>query len=581
MREPIRLSPGQRDLVLNGLFEPGALPRLSLTYRISGPLDVDAFDVALRAVVAGHDALRLRFGAGPDGELRQWAENLPDPLVCQAVRAASEQQFDRYARKVFRADLEESWDLTEAPPLRAKLLRYSPELHVFGAALALTACDARSRNIFEADLWRAYRAAALGERVCVGTEGFLAAVSARRRPASADLPSGLPVRCQFDSTPVSALPAGHSLEIDLDDGELAVARRRCRELRCTLFQLLVGMFGHALFERSAQDRLMIALRVDTRRHGESGVMGMFTDPRLLVLDRAGFNVAGRVSQVRRAVVDVMSGHPPALDAVRENLLRHGQAAGVPPRLMLTVSHVNLAGAGEAGGPGLMVERGTHTPGFPSSTKGVALQLITSPNRVRLLIDADASVLPPDCLAELADRLRTLLTGAPAGPAARADVPDGMAQLTDVDGATLLVVDPAAIADVLRAHPAVREARVEVYAASQVRAEVVAAAPVTEGELREHCYQAARDHAYVVAPQVIKVVRAEDELVALLATAVPDAEPSGGFFACGGNFAAVRRVRDQAAARGLPVPAHEDFARALTLRGIADRAVARAGRENGD
>src|SRR4051794_23967078 len=50
-------------------------------YRVTGPLDDDALDRAVRGVMGRHPALRMRFRTGADGIPRQWTGGVPERIL--------------------------------------------------------------------------------------------------------------------------------------------------------------------------------------------------------------------------------------------------------------------------------------------------------------------------------------------------------------------------------------------------------------------------------------------------------------------------------------------------------------------
>ena len=156
----------------------------SITLRLTGPLDQDAFAAALARVVARHDALRVRFSA--TGEAISSAA--PSPLHYSTIDAAAIDS--RSAEEVLAAhvaqDARRPFDLVEGPPIRAQLFKLSPEAH----ALVLTAhhivCDGWSINVViseVAEIYAALRAGRQPDLPAVLRFSDYARAQARRDPA--------------------------------------------------------------------------------------------------------------------------------------------------------------------------------------------------------------------------------------------------------------------------------------------------------------------------------------------------------------------------------------------------------------
>lgn len=586
------LTPGQQDLVIGEMFRPEHRSHSSLTYRITGPLDVEAFDRALHDVIGRHEALRLRIGVGADGRPRQHAAaGTPNVLACQAIRARSAEQFENYAIAAFHSDRTTPWDLAELPPVKARLLRFSPELHAFGAVFADLAFDGTSRAIFDHDLWSSYRRRTSGTQSPVpAAPGFLAALAGRRAKEVAHdhvraIATRMPVLCQFGGTNDAAASEqdSHRVVVELGADALAAAQTRSRELKCSLFQLVLAAFTHAVFGQCVQDRIAVYVPTDTRRQSEGDVVGMFTESTLLVLDRAGLTAVERVAQVRRAVLSAMMSRHSAPEVVREAIFARGQAVGAPVRLNLMATWAEVAeeqdGAGE-----LVVTRDAYAPTSSTST-GISLRVLAFADKLRLVFDCNTALLPPAESARLVQHVEEVLSD-PSAVGVPVRRPAGLTPLHDENGDVDLVVDVEAITELLRSHPGVSAVDVTVNSSPgepALRAAVTTTAPgVTASELREHCYRAARDSVFVVSPHV-EVTGPEpetpsamrDRLLGLLCDALPGAGPDDRFWLCGGSFAVLRALRERAGAEGLPALDYQDFVSELTLRGIADRVARRA------
>ncbi|GGS14603.1 hypothetical protein GCM10010252_62600 [Streptomyces aureoverticillatus] len=143
-------------------LQPGAIAYVmpDATYRLRGPLDVDALAAALRAVTARHAVLRSRFenADGQPGLVFDEAEqtrldvvdvsDTPDPYA--AVLA--------FVREAARTPI----DLDTGPLLRTTLLRLGPDDHVLQVTVHHVVFDGLSIGVFEADLSTAYHAARSG-----------------------------------------------------------------------------------------------------------------------------------------------------------------------------------------------------------------------------------------------------------------------------------------------------------------------------------------------------------------------------------------------------------------------------------
>ncbi|WP_290059537.1 non-ribosomal peptide synthase/polyketide synthase [Amycolatopsis solani] len=126
----------------------------SVLVELAGPVDEEALRQALDAVIAHHDALRLRFERTPEG----WTQHNAPVEAGAALRVVPAADLERAAD-----DAQASFDLARPPQLRALL----SDRRLFLAAHHLVV-DAVSWGILLEDLERAYRQFEAGEKADLG-----------------------------------------------------------------------------------------------------------------------------------------------------------------------------------------------------------------------------------------------------------------------------------------------------------------------------------------------------------------------------------------------------------------------------
>src|SRR5262249_38887552 len=124
-------SAGQGALVVLGQVAPGtARFPIPVTVRLRGPLDATALAAALGALVAGHEALRMRYQPTWDGRPQVViADDAPFPLT---VAAAADEDA---ARALVQEFLAVPFDLAAGPVARALLVRLAAGDHVLAVGL--------------------------------------------------------------------------------------------------------------------------------------------------------------------------------------------------------------------------------------------------------------------------------------------------------------------------------------------------------------------------------------------------------------------------------------------------------------
>jgi amino acid adenylation domain-containing protein len=155
--EGFPLSHAQARLWLLDRLEGGSRRyNLVTATRLCMPVDVPAFERALTAVVRRHEVLRTRFVM--DGiEPRQLPIDDADVAwVVDDHKGLAE--FERLAvvRQACDDESRVAFDLSAAPPVRIRLLRFADDDHVLVVNLHHIVTDARSLEIFARDVERAY-----------------------------------------------------------------------------------------------------------------------------------------------------------------------------------------------------------------------------------------------------------------------------------------------------------------------------------------------------------------------------------------------------------------------------------------
>ena len=174
VRGEVPLTPIQRWFFEQELAVPGHY-NLSLLLQTQRPLQADALKAVVRGLLSQHDALRLRFERGADGEWRQWHASLSEELVeqsCAVVELSGVTDEELAAAITATAEeLQRSLDLQHGPVLRVVWLETGAGR---GGRLLLVAhhlvVDGVSWRVLLEDLERGYEQAAGGAVVELGAK---------------------------------------------------------------------------------------------------------------------------------------------------------------------------------------------------------------------------------------------------------------------------------------------------------------------------------------------------------------------------------------------------------------------------
>lgn len=151
------LSSGQYGLWYVSQLEPRSFSyNVPIAYRLMGPVDLAALQLALTDVVARHDSLRTVF---PDRDGVPYQRLLDPAEVARIERRAAPGDLSTVVETAAR----EPFDIARGPLLRATILEKDPQDRVLLLVLHHLVCDGWSVGLLCRDLSAAYRARLRGE----------------------------------------------------------------------------------------------------------------------------------------------------------------------------------------------------------------------------------------------------------------------------------------------------------------------------------------------------------------------------------------------------------------------------------
>ncbi|WP_333771887.1 non-ribosomal peptide synthetase, partial [Streptomyces sp. IBSBF 2435] len=304
--DPLPPSYAQRRLwFLNQIEGRTATYTMPLVLELRGPLDRGALRDALGDVVARHESLRTVFPA-VDGEPAQRV------LSAEAARPAlpvAETADPAEADRLRTAFLHEGFDVTDEPPLRAKLLALAPQEHVLLLAVHHIACDGWSLAPLARDLLDAYTARtgkqppaapplpvqyadyALWQRRLLGTAddtaGLMAGQLRHWRKALEGMPQELDL--PFDHPrPAHASYRGATAALHIDADRHRALRRLARLSGGTVFMALQALVAALLTRLGAGTDIPLGTPVAGRADERlDSLVGFFVNTLVLRTDTSG------------------------------------------------------------------------------------------------------------------------------------------------------------------------------------------------------------------------------------------------------------------------------------------------------
>ncbi|MBW8875031.1 MAG: hypothetical protein JF614_08710 [Acidobacteria bacterium] len=388
---PVPLSFGQQRLWFVDQMESGSsFFNICAAVRLEGRLAAGVLRRALGAVVRRHESLRTVFvaptGAPGAQPLQRVLPAAPADIAGIAglpladLAALPEERREPEARLLLAAGTGAPLDLARGPLLRAWLVRLGPETHVLACVVHHIIADWWSLGVLVREVAAHYAAFAAG-RPCplpeppvqypdfarwqreTLDEPRLAGALAEWLRRLAGAPSFLPLPTDFPRPAVQSF-RGAEERAELPE-ELVAALRRCgQEHGCTLFMVVVALYGVLLHWLTGETDLVVSAPLGGRDRDETeNLIGMFVDTLLLRLRLSG-NPCFRalLGRVREVVTDAYEGrHLPCDRIIRE--LAPERSLGYSPLLQAGLNLVERDPLEEVSLPGLAVRRFDLDPGI--------------------------------------------------------------------------------------------------------------------------------------------------------------------------------------------------------------------------
>ena len=265
--------------------------------RLRGRLDHRALGRALNEIVARHEALRTTV-VSERGELRQVIA--PELVLDLPVVRANHRALDR----LLRQEAEQPFQLTGSPLVRARLVRFEEEDHLFLLTLHHIISDGWSNGLLVRDLFASYTALQTNESTALPELSIQFADYAQwqqerieagdfdwqreywRRQLAGELPAlDLPVdRPRLRARPRAGEVCGRRLATDLVEAARALAARE----GASPFMVYLALFEVLLHRYTGQSDFLISSPSANRERPEfDSVVGLFVNPLLLRADLRG------------------------------------------------------------------------------------------------------------------------------------------------------------------------------------------------------------------------------------------------------------------------------------------------------
>jgi len=320
-QSPLPLSFAQQRLwFLDQLDPENAVYNIPWAIGLSGPLQLDALQTALNALLARHEVLRTTFPSDDGNPLQLIAAPGAVTIEQLNLEAASDTELQHTLAKL----AQQPFSLSAGPLFRVKLIRRTNTEHILLLCMHHIISDGWSLNVMFRELVQSYEAACSGEQCTLPP---LAIQYADYAAWQRQWLSGTELDRQLDYWRYTLNDAPAKLELPIDkprpgvqtfNGDY-VSRTLSAELHqalqqvarangCTLYMVLLATFNVLLYRYSGQDDFTVGTPIAGRRRTElNDLLGFFINTLVLRSDLSGQpSFTELLTRVRKTALDAYS-----------------------------------------------------------------------------------------------------------------------------------------------------------------------------------------------------------------------------------------------------------------------------------
>ncbi|MGD1000436.1 MAG: amino acid adenylation domain-containing protein [Candidatus Brocadiia bacterium] len=350
-------------------YEPDAsLCNVLFAYRLRGTVDIPALERSLHELVRRHALLRTVYRTENGRSTQRPVSDMDVPLTRSDAADGSVAE----ALRSHREDARRRFDLAQGPPMRAKLLRLSPDDHVLTLTLHHIVSDAWSEVILRRELSVLYAAFsrgapsplpplplqyadyALWQQELEASPLFARQIEYWKRNLKSAPPSCALGRGHARKGARTFLSAQRNL--DLPGSLLRRLEELSRREGVSLFVALVAVFKVLLHRYTMQTDIVVGTPIAGRNRTElEGLIGCFVNMLALRTDLSG-EVTFRelLRRVHRTVLGALEHQDVPFEKVVE-ATRPAREQGCLPLIQIVFEFLNLPDEQAADGP-LRLER---------------------------------------------------------------------------------------------------------------------------------------------------------------------------------------------------------------------------------
>ncbi|WP_208345332.1 HAD-IIIC family phosphatase, partial [Aetokthonos hydrillicola] len=296
--------PQERMWLLNHLSPGNPVYNFQMAVRLSGQINIKVLEQSVQEVVNRHEILRATFPVATAQAIQVIAPKLHLPLSIVDLSEVDKTQQVIEVEKLAANEVQQPFDLTQAPLLRTTLLRLSQTEHVFVLTIHHIISDYWSMRVFIQEIGELYDAYSNNRFPSLAKLNFQyrdfvnwqkessqsAVIESQLAywkkklaliPPALELPLDQPRptnRSFRGATQFFSLPASLSQSL----------QEFSRQEGATLFMTLMAVFKILLYCYTEQEDILLGSPVSGRTHTESeNLIGMFSYPVVLRTDLSG------------------------------------------------------------------------------------------------------------------------------------------------------------------------------------------------------------------------------------------------------------------------------------------------------
>ena len=155
----IAIAPSQEPLwIVHRLDPDNVSDHISFGWTLEGPLNGEALEMSVKAMMDRHESLRLSIEARKDGAVLRIEEAIAPPLHFQKLAATTDDETGEVCDRICKEFVRQPFDFSTAPLFRILVLECEPERHIVLMVFHHIIVDGVSLDVLIDELSRHYNA---------------------------------------------------------------------------------------------------------------------------------------------------------------------------------------------------------------------------------------------------------------------------------------------------------------------------------------------------------------------------------------------------------------------------------------